>query len=98
MTSSLGRLLAVAEDYPELKADVQMRQLSEQLGSTENRIAFARQAYNDAVMFYNTRREVVPSNIVASLFRFEQAVLWRMEDVVEAAVPQLDLGSGQAEG
>jgi len=91
MVASLGRLLAVAEQYPELKADVQMRELSESLSSTENRIAFARQAYNDAVMFYNTRLEVVPSNIVAAAFRFDEAIFWRLDEDAQAALPRVEM-------
>ena len=71
----LGRLLAVAEAYPDLKANQNMMQLSEELASTENRVAFARQAYNDAVMAYNNRREVFPSSVVAGMFNFAPAAL-----------------------
>ena len=71
----LGRLLAVAESYPDLKANQNMMQLSEELSSTENRVAFARQAYNDAVMAYNNRREVFPSSVVAGMFNFAPAAL-----------------------
>lgn len=69
----LGRLLAVAEAYPDLKANQNMMQLSEELASTENRVAFARQAYNDAVMAYNNRRETFPSSVVAGAFNFAPA-------------------------
>ena len=71
----LGRLLAVAEAYPDLKANQNMMQLTEELSSTENRVAFARQAYNDAVMAYNNRREVFPSSVVAGMFNFAPAAL-----------------------
>ncbi|MGB3391824.1 MAG: LemA family protein [Stenotrophomonas sp.] len=71
----LGRLMMVAESYPELKANQNMMQLSEELGSTENRIAFARQAYNDAVMAYNNRRESFPANVFAGMFQFVGAAL-----------------------
>lgn len=71
----LGRLMAVVEAYPELKANQNMLQLSEELSSTENRVAFARQAYNDAVMGYNNRREVFPSSLLAGTFNFSQAAL-----------------------
>jgi LemA protein len=70
---ALGRLLAVAESYPDLKANQNMMQLSEELTSTENKVAFARQAYNDAVMSYNNAREVFPSSIVAGMFSFQPA-------------------------
>jgi len=75
LNAGLGRLLAVAEAYPELKANTTMMQLSEELTSTENKVAFARQAFNDAVMAYNNRREVFPSNIVAGMFNFTHAAL-----------------------
>ncbi|MBV9913659.1 MAG: LemA family protein [Sinobacteraceae bacterium] len=70
---ALGRLLAVAEAYPDLKANQTMMQLSEELTSTENKVAFARQAYNDAVMSYNNAREVFPSSLVANMFGFQPA-------------------------
>ena len=71
----LGRLMAVAEAYPELKANQNMMQLSEELSSTENKVAFARQAYNDAVMSYNNRRETFPANVFADMFNFATAAL-----------------------
>ncbi|MBE2291450.1 MAG: LemA family protein [Xanthomonadales bacterium] len=71
----LGRLMMVAEAYPDLKANQNMMQLTEELSSTENRVAFARQAYNDAVMAYNNRREVFPSSVVAGMFNFAPAAL-----------------------
>jgi len=73
LAGALGRLFAVAEAYPDLKANQTMMQLSEELTSTENKVAFARQAYNDAVMSYNNRREVFPSSIVAGMFGFAPA-------------------------
>jgi LemA protein len=73
LEGALGRLMAVAEAYPDLKANQTMMQLSEELTSTENKVAFARQAYNDSVMGYNNRREVFPSNIVAGMFGFAGA-------------------------
>ncbi len=75
LNAGLGRLLAVAEAYPDLKANQNMMQLTEELTSTENKVAFARQAFNDAVMAYNNRREVFPSNIVAGMFNFTHAAL-----------------------
>ena len=71
----LSRLMVVVERYPELKADKQMARVSEELTSTENRIAFARQAYNDSVTEYNTRRELFPTSIVAGMFNFAPAAL-----------------------
>ena len=75
LTGTLGRLFAVAESYPELKADRTMTELMEELRSTENKISFARQAFNDAVTLYNTKREVFPSNIIAGMFNFSGAQL-----------------------
>ncbi|RMX17495.1 LemA family protein [Vandammella animalimorsus] len=68
--AGLGRLMAVAEGYPELKADGEMRRLSEEIASSENRIGFARQAYNDTVLAYNNATQSFPSNLIASLARF----------------------------
>src|SRR6476619_430242 len=73
LNGALGRLMAVAEAYPDLKANQNMMQLSEELTSTENKVAFARQAYNDSVMTYNNTREVFPSSIVAWMFGFQPA-------------------------
>lgn len=80
LTGSLGRLFALAEAYPDLKADQSMGQLMEELTSTENKIAFARQAFNDAVTLYNTKREVFPSNIIAGMFNFAAAQLLEDND------------------
>jgi len=76
---ALGRFFALAEAYPDLKANQNMAQLQEELASTENRIAFARQAYNDSVMTYNTRRESFPDGIIANTFGFRGAQQWQME-------------------
>ena len=75
LNAGLGRLLAVAEAYPDLKANQNMMQLTEELTSTENKVAFARQAYNDAVMGYNNRREAFPGNLFAGMFGFAAATL-----------------------
>lgn len=72
---ALGRLFALSESYPELKSSANMAQLTEELASTENRVAFARQAFNDAVMTYNNQREVFPANLLAGTFNFQQAAL-----------------------
>jgi len=77
LTGSLGRLFALAEAYPDLKANQTMTTLMEELTSTENKVSFARQAYNDSVMSYNTARESFPTNFVAGMFHFEPAVLSR---------------------
>lgn len=79
LTQTLGRLFALQESYPDLKANQNMMQLSEELTSTENRVAFARQAYNDSVMAYNNKREVFPSNIFAGMFGFTEAALLEVD-------------------
>jgi len=79
LTQTLGRLFALSEAYPDLKANQNMMQLSEELTSTENKVAFARQAYNDAVMGYNNAREVFPSSIVANMFSFQMAQLLEID-------------------
>lgn len=79
LTQTLGRLFALQESYPDLKANQNMMQLSEELTSTENRVAFSRQAYNDSVMAYNNKREVFPSNIFAGMFGFKEAALLEVD-------------------
>lgn len=74
LNAGLGRLLAVAEAYPDLKSDRNMMQLTEELTSTENKVAFARQAFNDAVMAFNNKRDVFPSSLIAGMFDFAPAV------------------------
>jgi LemA protein len=86
---ALGRLMVVVEQYPDLKANQNMMQLTEELTSTENKIAFARQAYNDAVMIYNTRREVFPDQMIASLFHFLAAELFEIADEREREAPKV---------
>lgn len=83
LTGTLGRLFALSEDYPDLKANQNMMQLSEELRSTENKIAFARQAYNDAVMRYNTAREVFPAVVLAGPMGFQPAELFELPDAAE---------------
>jgi LemA protein len=77
LTGALGRLMMLSEAYPDLKANQTMMQLTEELTSTENKVAFARQAYNDAVMGYNNKREVFPSNLFAGMFNFGRASCWK---------------------
>ncbi len=89
LTGSLGRLFAVVERYPDLKADQNMRQLSEELTSTENKVAFARQAYNDAVMTYNTGRETFPNVVVAGMFNFGPAQLFEIQAAAEREAPKV---------
>ena len=80
---ALGRMFALAEAYPDLKSNTTMNQLSEELSSTENKVAFARQAYNDAVMSYNTGREIFPVSIIAGATGFVEARLFEIERTVE---------------
>jgi LemA protein len=87
LNASLGRLFALAEAYPDLKANQNMMQLSEELTSTENKVAFARQAFNDAVMTYNNGREMFPNSIVANMFSFLPAQLLEIESPEKRAVP-----------
>ena len=89
LNQTLGRLFALAEAYPDLKANQNMMQLSEELTSTENRVAFARQAYNDSVMGYNVKREVFPNNLVANIFNFQPAQLLEIEKVEMRAAPKV---------
>lgn len=89
LTSSLGRLMVVAEDYPDLKANETMNQLMEELRSTENKVAFARQAYNDAVTKYNTARESFPTVIVANMFNYNEAELFEIRVAEERQAPEV---------
>lgn len=87
--SALGRLMAVAEAYPDLKANATMQQLMEELTSTENRVSFARQAFNDGVMSYNTLREQFPGNLIANGFGFQPAAFLEIEAPEKRSVPQV---------
>jgi LemA protein len=89
LTGTLGRLFALAEAYPDLKANTNMLALQEELTSTENKVAFARQAYNDSVMTYNTQREVFPSNLIAGMFNFAAAELFVVEDAKQKEAPKV---------
>lgn len=89
LTASLGRLFAVAEAYPDLKANQNMMQLSEELTSTENKVAFARQGYNDSVMSYNNTREVFPNSILANSFGFQPAQLLEIEAPEKRIAPKV---------
>ncbi len=93
LTAGLGRLLAVMENYPQLKADQNVLKLQEELTTTENQLAFARQAYNDVVYELNTRTETFPSNIIASNFGFKPAEYFKGAPE-EQAVPRVDLKLG----
>ena len=89
LTGALGKFFALSEAYPDLKANQNMMQMSEELTSTENKIAFARQAFNDAVTEYNTKREVFPSSIVANSFGFSPAELFAVANEAEKAAPKV---------
>jgi LemA protein len=91
LSAALGRLFAVVEAYPQLKATGNVSQLQEELTSTENRIAFARQHYNDVSTQYNTRQQQFPTNLVAGLAKATPAELWEITDAAERAVPKVDL-------
>ena len=93
LSGALGRLFALQENYPDLKANQNMMQLTEELTSTENKIAFARQAYNDSVMVYNTQIESVPDNFIAGPFNFKPATLWEIEEVAERENIEVDFGA-----
>ena len=85
----LGRLFAVSEAYPDLKANQNMMQLTEELTTTENKVAFSRQAYNDSVLAYNNKREVFPNNLFAGIFGFSEAALFEIESPVEREAPKV---------
>jgi len=89
LTGALSRLLAVVEAYPDLKASQNMMQLTEELTSTENKVAFSRQAYNDSVMDYNNACEMFPSGVVANLFQFRSAAMLEIENVAKREVPKV---------
>lgn len=89
LSGALNRLMVVSEQYPELKADATMRNLQEELTSTENKVAFSRQAFNDSVMTYNTSRETFPTNILAGMFNFTEAKLFEIEAPQERVAPKV---------
>ncbi len=85
----LGRLMVAVENYPDLKANQNFMMLQEELASTENKIAFSRQAYNDQVLTYNNRIQMFPSNVVAGMFGFAAETFFQIEDVKEKEVPKV---------
>ena len=89
LTGALKSLLAVSENYPELKANQNFLALQEALTSTENKIAFARQSYNDQVLFYNNQLQMFPSNIIAGMFNFTKRDYFEIENEAERSVPQV---------
>lgn len=88
--SALGKLFALSESYPDLKSNTNMMQLSEELTSTENKVAFSRQSYNDSVTEYNTKTEVFPASVIAGMFKFGQATLFEVADESETAPVKVD--------
>ncbi len=91
LSQALGRLFAVAENYPNLKSNENVKMLQEELASTENKIGFARQFYNDIATKFNIAQQTFPSNIFASSFGFKPAELFEVTDAAERAVPSVDL-------
>ncbi len=89
LSAALGRLMVVVEQYPDLKANQNFLALQEELTSTENKIGFSRQSYNDNVMVYNTRVETFPANVMAGMFGFKQEPFFEIENAAERAVPQV---------
>ncbi len=93
LTGALGRLMLVVEQYPDLKANQNFLALQEELTSTENKITFARQRYNDSVMLFNTRVESVPANIVAGMFHFKQEEFFELQDEAAREAPRVSFSS-----
>lgn len=90
LNNALGQLQIAVENYPDLKANTNFLALQEELTSTENKIAFSRQNYNDQVLSYNNKIEMFPSNIIASMFSFKQSEFFELEDKAEKAVPKVN--------
>ena len=91
LTGALSKLFALVENYPNLKSNENVKQLQEELTSTENKISFARQFYNDIATQFNIAQQVFPGNIIASMFSFKAAELFEITDEAERAVPQVNL-------
>jgi LemA protein len=94
LTGALGKLMVVMEAYPDLKATGNMKQFQEELTSTENKVSFARQLYNDTATQYNTRQQQFPTNFVAGFADAVPAELWEIEDAAERAVPKVEFRRG----
>lgn len=93
LSRALANFYAVAENYPDLKANQTIQQLMEELSSSENRVAFARQAFNDGVMTYNTRREQFPSNVIAGFFSFKAGALLELDNAEARMAPKVSFGN-----
>jgi LemA protein len=89
LSGAMSQFYVVVENYPDLKANENFLALQEELTSTENKISFSRQAYNDQVLFYNNKIQVVPSNIIAGMFNFKEEEFFEIEDAAEKAVPKV---------
>jgi len=89
LTEAIGKFNLVVENYPDLKANQNFLALQEELTSTENKISFSRQNYNDQVLFFNNKIQMFPSNIIASMFGFKEEVFFQVEDTTERAVPKV---------
>lgn len=94
LTQTLSRLFALAENYPNLKANESVRTLMEELTSTENKIGFARQFYNDVATRFNTAQQVFPDSFIAQAFKFQPVELFEITDATEREVPKVDLNIG----
>ena len=94
LTGALGKLMAVVEAYPDLKATANMKSLQEELASTENKVSFARQLYNDTATQYNTKQQQFPTNLVAGMANAAPAELWEIEDAAERNVPKIEFRRG----
>ncbi|MCK5839231.1 MAG: LemA family protein [Bacteroidales bacterium] len=90
LSGALGKLQIAVEAYPDLKANQNFLSLQEELSSTENKISFSRQNYNDQVLFFNNKTEMFPSNIIAGMFNFKEEEFFEIEDQTEKAVPKVD--------
>jgi len=89
LSGAMSQFYVVVENYPELKANENFLALQEELTSTENKISYSRQAYNDQVLFYNNKIQVVPSNIIAGMFNFKEEEFFEIEDAAEKEVPKV---------
>jgi len=95
LTSTLRSLFAVAENYPDLKANTNFLALQEELSDTENKIMSARRFYNSNVKSFNTQQEIFPTNMIARMFAFKKSELFELEDISERQVPPVDFGAGK---
>lgn len=93
LSGAMSKFFLVVENYPDLKANQNFLALQEELTSTENKIAFSRQAYNDQVLYYNNKIQMFPTNIMAGMFNFKQSEFFQVEDEKEREVPKVDFGN-----